>query len=106
MHRRIGNHQLANCPFLAQWPLKFRTLAIGEIEAESHRVRYRQDVREQDRRIEREACKRLQRDFGGEIRGFTQREKTARALACRVVFREIAASLAHQPDRGIWCWLA
>ena len=45
-----------------------RAFALGERQAEAHRVGHGQDVGEQDRRIERKALERLQRHFGRERR--------------------------------------
>ena len=52
----------------ARRALEARPLALGEIEPEAHRVGNGQDVREQDRRIERKAIQRLQRHLGRERR--------------------------------------
>jgi hypothetical protein len=62
--------------------------------------RERQDVGEQDRRVERETIERLQRHFGRVVGILREAEETAGA-ARRVVFGQIAAGLAHQPDRRV-----
>src|SRR5258708_27785387 len=58
-----------------------------------------QNSREDDRGIEVEAADRLQRDFGGKLRGKTQVEKAPRFGAQFAIFRKIAAGLPHHPDR-------
>ena len=58
-----------------------------------------QNVGEQDGGIETEATHRLQRDFSGQFRGEAQIEEAAGLGANLPIFRQIAASLPHHPDR-------
>ena len=58
-----------------------------------------QDVGEQDRGVEAEAADRLQRHLLGEPRSVAEVEERARLFAGLPVFRQIAARLAHDPDR-------
>ena len=83
----------------AHRPLELRALAGLELQAQIHRVRNREDVREQDRGIERIAIDRLQRDFAGDLGIGAHLEETAGARARGAILRQIAAGLAHQPDR-------
>ena len=62
-------------------------------------MRHDEDVREQDRGVEAEAPDRLQRDLGGAARVVAEIEERAGLGAQLAVFREIAAGLAHEPDR-------
>ena len=65
--------------------LEARALALGERQAEPHRVGDRQDVGEQDRRVEREARERLQRHLGRERRASSRARgscRPARASRC------------------------
>ena len=62
---RIGHGQSRDVRLVAHGPLEPRAFALGEIQAQAHRVGHGQDVGEQDRRVERKALERLQRDFGG-----------------------------------------
>ncbi len=80
---------------------EFRPFAIDEIQAEAHRVRHGQDVGKQDGGVERIAVDRLQRDFGGVIGIGGQPHEGAGALAGGAVFRQVAAGLAHQPQRRV-----
>ncbi|ABA47710.1 hypothetical protein BURPS1710b_0171 [Burkholderia pseudomallei 1710b] len=80
---------------------ELRPLARGEIEAQPHRVGNRQDVGEQDRGVERKALERLQRHFGRVIGLLREPEEAARARARCVVLGQVAARLAHQPDRRV-----
>src|SRR5688572_21970874 len=104
--RRIRRSQLADCRFVAQRALEARAFAIGKGKAQAHRVRNREDVGEHDRGIELKALERLQRHLGGERRRLGELEEAAGFRARRVVFREIAAGLAHQPNRRVGRGLA
>ncbi len=75
------------------------TLAVAERQAQAHGVGDGQDVREQDGGVQRETGQRLQRDFTGQFRGLAEAHEVAGAGAGGAVFRQIAARLAHQPDR-------
>src|SRR5262249_53721457 len=54
---------------------------------------------EQDRCVERVARDRLQRDLAGQLRRLAQVDETAGTRAGRAVLRQVAAGLAHDPDR-------
>ncbi len=95
-----GTRSAVDVGGVAHGALEARAFAVGEVEAEAHRVGHRQDVGEQDRRVEREARERLQRDFARELRVSSQSvEKTAGTGARRAVLGQVAAGLAHHPDR-------
>jgi hypothetical protein len=80
---------------------ELRSLAHLEVETETHCVGNRQDVGEQDRRVERKAVERLQRDFGRIVRVLREAKEAACTAARGVVLGQIAARLAHQPDRRV-----
>jgi hypothetical protein len=65
----------------AQRALELRAFAVGEVQAQAHRVGHGEDVGEQDRGVQREARQRLQRDFAGHLRVLGQARKLP-ALAC------------------------
>ncbi len=92
--------------FITQRPLELGAFAIGEIQAQSHGVRHGQDVGKQNRGIQRETVKRLQRDFGGVIGIGRQTHERTGATAGFAILRQIAAGLAHQPQRRVFSWLA
>jgi hypothetical protein len=71
------------------------------MQAEAHGVRDREDVGEQDGRIEREAIERLQGHLARELGCLAQREKVAGARPGAVVFRQVPPGLTHQPDGGV-----
>ena len=58
-----------------------------------------ENVGEDDRGIEIEAADRLQCDFGGELRREAEIEEAAGFGADFTILRQIAAGLAHHPDR-------
>ena len=103
---RVRHLQRADRGFVAQRPLEFRSFALGEVQPEAHRVGDGQDVGKEDRGIEREAIEGLQRHFGCIRRVLGECEEAAGLLAGCVVFREVAARLAHQPDRRVFGFLA
>ena len=47
--------EVADFPFLSQRPLEARTFTLGKVKTKAHRVGNRQDVRKQNRRIERKS---------------------------------------------------
>ncbi len=51
-------------------------------------------------------AQRLQGDFAGQFRGLAETHETTGTGAGRAVFRQIAAGLAHQPDRRNVHWLS
>ena len=79
--------------------IKPRAFADLEPNIATERVGDDQNIREDDRGIEVEAADRLQRHFGGEFGREAQIEKAAGFGADFTVFRQIAAGLAHHPDR-------
>ena len=76
-----------------------RSLAFFKRHTLTKRLRHDQDIGKHDRRIETEAADRLQRYLRGEYRIKTEIEKTASLFPNGSVFRKIAPSLSHQPDR-------
>src|SRR5207248_1866885 len=66
-----------------------------------HGIRNRENVGKEDGRIQRETLERLQSDFGGKRGRLRQREKASRLGARGVVFGQVAARLAHEPDRSV-----
>ena len=76
-----------------------RAFADFETHITAERVGNDQDIGEDDGGVEVEAADRLQRYFGGEVRREAQVEKAAGLGADFTVFRQIAAGLAHHPDR-------
>jgi hypothetical protein len=97
----IRHREARDVVFRAYRTNEFRAFAGHELEAETHGVGHGQDVGEQDRSVERITLERLQRDFRCERRALRQTEETARATTRGVVFRQVAASLPHQPDRRV-----
>ena len=97
--RRIGHRQCVDVGGTAQRPLDPWPLAFREREPDAHGHRDHQDVGEEDRRVERKARERLQRDFAGEIGIRRQSQETSSPGARRAVLRQVAAGLPHDPDR-------
>ncbi len=95
----VGYGEFRDVGHAADRALELRTLAIGEVQAKAHRVRHGQDVGKQDRGIQRKTAQRLQRHFTGQFRVLGQGQEAAGLRARRPVFRQVAAGLAHQPDR-------
>ena len=79
-HRESGDRLFIGCRCRKAWPLAF-----GERESETHRIRNRQDVGKQDRRIEWITRERLQRHFRRERGRRRQCHEAARACTRRVV---------------------
>jgi hypothetical protein len=101
MHVRVRHREVADRPFFAQRALEARALALGEIQAEAHRVGHGEDVGKQDGGVQLEACQRLQRDLAGQLRVLAQLQEAAGAAPGLVVLGQVASGLAHQPDRGV-----
>ena len=76
-----------------------RPFAVGELEVEPHRLEDREEVAEDDRRIDAEPCDGRDHHLGGEPRRLAQFEE-ADLVADGPVFGEVAAGLPHQPDGG------
>ena len=72
--------------------------ARREVELDAEGGQRAHDVGEHDRRVEREALERHQRDLGRE-RGVARERLEAVLLAERAVFGEISTGLAHDPER-------
>src|SRR5436190_23218463 len=50
----VGDGERLDVLFVAQRPLEFWSFTFGEVKAKAHRIGDREDVGEEDRRIERE----------------------------------------------------
>src|SRR5262249_18508512 len=85
---------------------ELRSLAFGEMQAESHRVGDGEDVGKQDRCVKGITIHRLQRHLCGQGGRLRQRKKAARAPARSVVLGQVAARLPHKPDGRVFGWLA
>ncbi len=77
--REIRNGEFRDGLLVAGGVREARSLAFGEREPEPHRVRHRQDVGEENRGVEVEPGKRLQRHLGGQRRRGGQRHEASRA---------------------------
>ncbi|MNI40426.1 hypothetical protein D3C73_946490 [compost metagenome] len=100
-------HGQAGDVFLGAYRVgKARALAFGEVQAQAHGMRHRQNVREQNGRIQVVARQRLQRDLHGVVRVLSQAHEGACAGPRGAVLGQVATRLAHQPDRGIGHGLA
>ena len=75
------------------------TFAGLEFQPQVHRMRNRENVREQDGGIERKSVDGLQGDLARDLGVGAHLEKAAGPLPRRAVFRQIAARLAHEPNR-------
>ncbi len=76
-----------------------RPFAGHEPQVQPQRLRQEQDVGKENRCVESVTADRLQRDLGRQIRRVAQRQKVAGLGAGGAVFRQVAAGLAHHPDR-------
>jgi hypothetical protein len=88
----------AHVPRLADGVVDYRPLAGGELQLEAHRLEDRQQVAEDDRRIDAEPLHGGDHHLGREPRVLAQLHE-AHLLAHRPVLGEVAARLPHQPDR-------
>jgi hypothetical protein len=79
--------------------LELRTLTLGKIEAETHRIRNGENVGKKNRCVEREALERLERHFAGKLRCGAQLHERTGFLARGAVLREITSGLPHDPHR-------
>ena len=75
-----------------------RAIAVGERQLETHADERRQNVGEDDGRVEPEGADGLQCDLGGEF-GRANDVEDAVSLAQGPVLRHVAPRLAHEPDR-------
>ena len=96
-----GTRQARDVRLVAHRALEARAFALDEVQAEAHRVGHGQDVGEQDGGVERKALERLQRHFGGVVGVRREAHEAAGAGARGVVLGQVAAGLAHQPDRRV-----
>src|SRR5271165_6080250 len=78
---------------------QYRPLALRVAQAVAECPGQHQDVAEQDCPVHAEPADRLQRYLGGQIGIGAERDEVARLGADLSVFRQVTASLAHQPDR-------
>jgi len=78
---------------------ELRALALDEGDRLPQGVGHRQNVGEQNRRIETEAPHRLQSRFRRQLRAVAEGEKSAGLFPQRPILGQVAAGLAHQPDR-------
>ena len=76
-----------------------RTLAFGEPDFLSKRVRNDQDVGKENCGVKAKSADGLERDLAGKRRRKTKIQKVSRLRAKFAIFRQIAACLPHQPDR-------
>ncbi len=95
----VGHAELVDVGLAAYRVCELRALALGKAQAQAHRVGDGEDVGEQDGRVQLEPLQRLQRHFAGEFRILRQRHEAAGAGAGGAVFGQVAAGLAHDPDR-------
>ncbi len=79
--------------------LNLRSFAFDEIERQSHRLEGKQQVGEQDGRVDVDRVDRLQRHVGGEVRLAADVEQGV-SLADGAVVGHVAAGLTHEPDGG------
>src|SRR5208283_84040 len=79
--------------------IEFRPFAWLKTNFLAKRVRNNQNIAEQNCRIESEAPHRLQGCFRRECRCVAKIEEGWRCGADGLIFRQITASLPHQPDR-------
>jgi hypothetical protein len=74
------------------------TLTLFKTNTLTKRVRYHQNIGEQDRGIKTEAADRLQRYFRCKLWVEAKIEKSAGFFANSPIFRQIASGLTHQPN--------
>jgi len=98
---RVGNRQRFDVSQGADDLLETRAFAGLEVQALAHGVRDREDIGEQDGRVQlRVAVQRLQGDFAGELRVHAQAHEVAGLGTAGAVFRKVATGLAHHPHWG------
>ena len=78
---------------------KTRALTLFKVKSQAQRIRHGEDVGKQDRRIHRVTTQWLQRHLAGQFRILAKIQERSGPLARRPVFRQVAAGLAHHPDR-------
>ena len=104
--RHVRHFEALYGDFILQWAVEFRPLIFHEAQTQPHRVRYGQNVGEQNRRVQVIAVNRLNRDLGGQIGILRQLHEAAGLRARGAVFWQITSRLAHQPNRRVFGWLA
>ena len=97
----VGHRQTGHIGLLTHRLGKPRAFAGRKAQAQAHGVGHRENVGEQDGRVQRIAVQRLQRDLGGEVGAGGQAHEAAGPCTGGVVFGQIAAGLAHQPHRRV-----
>ncbi len=97
----VGYGEFGHSGFVAHLLGKARAFTLGECQAQAHGVRHGQDVAEQNGGVEREAVERLQGHLGGVVHVGGQAHEAAGARARGLVFGQVAARLAHQPQGGV-----
>ena len=98
---QVGHLQRGHIGLFTHRLGKARPLARRKAQPQAHGVGHRQDVREQNSRVQRIAVQGLQRHLGGEVGAGGQTHEAAGPRARGVVFGQVAAGLAHQPHRGV-----
>ena len=94
----IGNIQGVDSFFALHGLGKDRTFTGNETQTKPHRIGHSKNVREKNSGIQTITIYRLQRH---RIRTLGQSKERPEARTRGVVFRQIAAGLTHQPQRGI-----
>ncbi len=102
---RVGNAQPVNGGLCSHWLWKNRPLALVEFELKAHRLHRNQNIRKKNGSIKAKNINRLERDFRAQLRAFAQLQK-ADFAAHGLIFGQIAARLAHEPDRRVFGALA
>jgi hypothetical protein len=104
--RRIRYAERGDIGRGAHGTLELGPLAGLEFQPEIHRMRNGENVREQNRGIQGISVDRLQGDLAGHIGIGAHGQEVSGARASRAIFRQIAARLAHEPNRPAWRRLA
>lgn len=97
---RVGDRQRFNVGRGADDLLETRAFAGFEVQAQAHGIGDGEDVREQNRRVQRVALQRLQGDLAGKLRVHAQAHEVTGLGAAGAVLRQVAPGLAHHPHRG------
>ena len=97
---RVRHRQRRDVLFGAHGLAEFRPLAGLEIQPQAHGVGDGEDVREQNRRVQRVTLQGLQGDLAGQFRVTAQVHEGTGFLAGGAVFGQVAAGLTHHPYRG------
>ena len=78
---------------------KVRPFPGKELQILPHGIGHDQDVGKQDSPVQPITPDRLKRDLGGRLGIVYQRQESALLCPQRAIFGQVAACLAHQPDR-------